>query len=59
MKSMDFATSSVSISARTSLVYGLTVRNGPPATASTICGPFAISTSAGTFIECVIAIVST
>jgi len=59
MKSMDLATSSLSISARTSRVYGLTVRNGPPATASTICGPFASSSSGGALMECVIVIVST
>ena len=34
-----------SISARTSGVNGLTVRSGPPATASKICGPFARSAS--------------
>ena len=59
MKSIDLATSSVSISARTSGVKGFTVRSGPPAVALTICGPFANSSAGGAGIEWVSSIVLT
>ena len=44
--------------ARTSGVNGFTVRNGPPAVASTICGPRAEARRAAR-MECVSSIVST
>ena len=45
--------------ARTSGVYGFAVRSGPPATASTICGPCATIASRGSVVECVRIIVPT
>ena len=59
MKSIDFATSSLSISALTSGVYGLTLCSSPPAVASTMCGPRASNTSRGAAMECVSSILST
>ena len=59
MNSMPLATSVPSIVALTSSVYGSTVFNGPPATASEICGPFASRSLRGRFIECVSSIVVT
>ena len=47
MKSIDLSLSSLSISARTSGVNGLTARSGPPAFCCMICGPFSSRTLSG------------
>jgi hypothetical protein len=57
--SSDLSTNSLSMLARTSAVNGLTVRSGPPAVASTICGPRARSTPGGAGTDFVSSIVST
>ena len=59
MKSMDFATNSVSISALTSSVNGLTVAQRPARHGLDDLRSLASSTSCGALIECVSSIVST